>query len=81
MNSYIYKCLSKVSKHLTGQLEPRVRNVTFFCIKGGQLEPRVCNLAFICTKGGQLGPHICYIRSLGVPFSLNVDVAQMQKML
>ena len=44
------------SKHLKGQLEPRVGDVTFFN-HGGQLGPCVGDVTFF-NHGGQLGPRV-----------------------
>ena len=38
--------LRMMSKHLRGQLDPTVSDVTFFCTKGGQLDPPVSNVTF-----------------------------------
>ena len=38
------------SKHLKGQLDPPVGNVTFVFIKGGQLDPPVCDVTFFGSK-------------------------------
>ena len=42
------------SKHLKGQLDPRVGDGHVFCIKGVQLDPRVGDGHVFWTKGGQL---------------------------
>ena len=48
------------SKHLKGQLGPRVGHVTFFN-HGGQLGPRVGHMTFF-NHGGQLGPRVITLR-------------------
>ena len=45
LKSYFGKVPNCQSKHLKGQLGPRVRDVTFFN-HGGQLGPRVSNVTF-----------------------------------
>ena len=43
-------------KHLKGQLDPPVYNVTFLdqLDQSGQLDPLVCNITFLDHQGGQL---------------------------
>ena len=50
---------AETSKHLKGQLDPPVRNVTFLH-QGGQLDPPVCDVTFLQQRG-QLDPPIGHV--------------------
>ena len=54
--TFLYLSIQPISKHLKGQLVPRVGNVTFFN-HGGQLGPHVSDVTFF-NHGGQLGPRV-----------------------
>ena len=47
-------------KHLKGQLDPPVYNVTFLdqLDQSGQLDPLVCNITFLDHQGGQFDPPV-----------------------
>ena len=47
---------AETSKHLKGQLDPPVRNITFLQ-QGGQLDPPVRDVTFL-HQGGQLDPPV-----------------------
>ena len=50
---------AETSKHLKGQLDPPVRNITFLH-QGGQLDPPVRDVTFLQQRG-QLDPPIGHV--------------------
>ena len=52
-----------ISKHLKGQLDPPVSDVTFLD-QGGQLDPPVSDVTFL-DQGGQLDPPVSDVTFFG----------------